>query len=88
VVPWISRAIGRCLLAVILLSGSACASDTVGRTVPVRGTVTVAGQELKTGSIVFWPDADKGNTARFEAGAKITPEGTYELLTLGKPGAP
>jgi len=73
-----------CLIALV----TACSSDPVGHTVPVRGTVTVAGKQLKSGSIAFWPDADKGNSSKFEAGSPIDENGNYELFTHGKVGAP
>ncbi len=63
-------------------------TDPAGRTVPVKGKVTVDGEPLKQGSIVFRPDADKGNTLALEPAAQIADDGTYELNTRGKPGAP
>jgi len=62
-----------------------CGGDDLGRTVPVKGTVTAGGQPLKGGFITFWPDdAAKGG---FEAAGSISDTGTYELSTRGKPGA-
>ena len=76
------------LVAVLILSLLGCNGDPVGRTVPVKGTVKLDGQPLKQGSLVFWPDAAKGNSLAVEAAAQISAEGTYELITRGKPGAP
>jgi hypothetical protein len=82
-----SRMWTRCLLGVQLLCLTACGSDSVGRTVPVRGKVTVDGAPLKEGSVVYWPNANKGNQSPLEAVGQIKEDGTYELLTRGKPGA-
>jgi hypothetical protein len=71
-----------------LLVPAGCAGDPVGRTVPVKGKVTVNGQPLKQGSVTFWPDDAKGNKLAFEPGGSIASDGSYELFTHGKPGAP
>jgi hypothetical protein len=79
-------------MLVLLLSFAlllpACNSDPVGHRVPVRGKVMVGGKALKTGSVAFWPDAEKGNQSKFEAAGQIDGEGNYELFTKEKPGAP
>jgi len=78
----------RCLCAALPLCLTACSSDTVGRTVPVKGKVTVDGVPLKEGSVVYWPNATKGNQSTLQAAGTIKEDGTYELITRGKPGAP
>jgi hypothetical protein len=65
-----------------------CGSDSVGKTYPVKGKVTVNGKALTRGSVAFWPDASKGNASKLEAGGDIKEDGTYELFTSGKRGAP
>jgi len=77
-----------CFVAFLLLCGAACDSDPVGKRVPVKGKVTVNGKALKQGSLVYWPDTGKGNKSPFEAGATIGDDGSYELFTKGKAGAP
>jgi len=64
-----------------------CGGDDIGRTVPVKGTVTVNGQPLKGGSVAYWPDEAGGNTSKLEAVGQVSDSGTYELVTRGKPGA-
>jgi hypothetical protein len=76
------------MLGALLLGLPACSSDSVGRTLPVKGKVTVDGVPLKEGSVVYWPDASKSNQSTVEAVAQIKDDGTYELITRGKPGAP
>lgn len=76
------------VLLIFAVSVIGCESDPVGRTVPVQGGVTVDGQPLKTGSVAFWPDAEKGNQFPLEAAGQIAEDGTYKVLTRGKPGAP
>ena len=75
------------LLGFLLVSVSAC-NDPVGRVVPVKGKVAVNGKALKTGSITFWPDESKGNKSQFEAGGTIGEDGSYELFTKERKGAP
>ncbi len=88
-VPRLVRAsAGPLLVAVGCLGLSACANDPIGRTVPVKGQVTLRGQPLKLGSVVFWPMKEKADGQAFEAAAQIAEDGGYELVTRGKPGAP
>ncbi len=80
-------ALMRVMIGILLLSPAACDHDPVGRTVPAKGKVTLNGKPLRTGSVAFWPDAENGNAAQFEAGAQIDKEGGFELITHGKRGA-
>jgi hypothetical protein len=82
------RLAGLSALGIMMLVLTGCESDPVGRTVPVKGRVTVGGQPLKLGSVTFWPNEAKGNKSKLEAGATINEDGTYELFTKGKAGAP
>ena len=79
-----------CTVGVLLLSLSACEGDSVGKTVPVKGKVTVNGKALTRGSVVYWPDEAKGNklSANLLPTSQIGQDGTYDLVTKGKPGAP
>src|ERR1700729_3502154 len=54
--------------------------------VPVSGKVTVGGEPLKTGTVTFFAEA--GNPTKAEPRGKIKEDGTYEVQTDGKPGAP
>ncbi len=54
----------------------------------VKGKVSVNGNPLKGGAIVFHPDAAKGNKAATGASGTIKDDGEYELATNGKPGIP
>ena len=76
-------------LAIALLAAlSGCDSSGVGRLVPVRGKVTLDGQPLTTGSLVYMPSAEKGNTSNYEPAATINADGTYQLFTAQRDGAP
>ena len=77
-------AIGLALLGAIV----GCDSSGVGRLVPVQGKVTYEGQPLTTGSLSFKPDAEKGNTSKFEPAANIEADGSYRLFTAEREGAP
>jgi hypothetical protein len=52
------------------------------RRLPVSGTVTVDGQPLNVGQLVFTPDTAKGNTARVVCTSRIK-DGRYNLETNG-----
>lgn len=86
--PASSRPSARVVVGILLLGVAACTHDPIGRTVPVKGKVTLNGKPLTTGSVVFWPDEENGNTGSFEAGAQINKEGAFDLFTHGKHGAP
>ena len=79
-----------CMVSVLLLTLSACESDGIGKTVPVKGKVTVNGKALANASVVYWPDEAKGNklSANLLPTGKTAEDGTYDLVTKGKPGAP
>jgi hypothetical protein len=79
---WSSRALC-CLLSGALAAG--CSGTTL---LPVKGQVKVGNTTLKTGSVTLVPDKDKGNNATVQPRANITEEGTFEITTDGKPGAP
>jgi hypothetical protein len=77
----------RVILGLVLVSCAAC-SDSIGRVVPVKGKASVNGKALTSGSVTFWPDESKGNKSTFEARGTIGEDGTYELYTREKKGAP
>jgi hypothetical protein len=54
----------------------------------VSGTVAIAGQPLTSGSVSFHPDASRGNTSQHHPTGTINVDGTYQLYTTGKKGAP
>jgi hypothetical protein len=54
---------------------------------PVSGKVTLDGKPLPGGTVSFYADATKGNQSKDIPTGKIK-EGSYELLTEGRKGAP
>ena len=85
----------RCALAYGIALGIAlvgpivgCDSSGVGRLVPVQGQVTFEGQPLTTGSLVFKPHSEKGNPSKFEPASTINADGSYQLFTAEREGAP
>jgi hypothetical protein len=70
-------------LLVFVLAG--CGEDRPTLT-PVRGQVFYRGAPLTGGTIVFTPDADRGNHGPL-ALAEIQPDGTYTLRTSQEAGA-
>ena len=80
----------KCLLSLvpILFVTTAC-QKTPEKLYPVRGTVTVGGRPLPGGTVQF-EMKDKGQASGevFTAAGEIQADGSYELSTFGKPGAP
>jgi hypothetical protein len=58
------------------------------KTWPVQGKVTVDEQPLRMGTILFTPDAAKGNLSKLEARGILTADGQYSLRTGELVGAP
>jgi len=83
----ITRLVVRLLPGLLVVTLSACTDDPVGRTVPVKGKVTVKGVPLKNGSVAYWPDDGK-DKAGLTPTSQIREDGTYDLITRSKPGAP
>ncbi|SRR6266404_423586 len=82
--PWLPA-----LAATVLLwAGYGCGKNEADSFVPVAGKVTLDGKPLSVGSVSFRPDASKGNKSMHVPNGDITAEGNYELMTLGKKGAP
>lgn len=74
-----------CCLVLGLLGGLAgCGKETTA----VTGKVLLGNQPLTTGTVIFHPDASKGNTSKHEPRAQIDKQGNYRLTTAGKEGAP
>jgi hypothetical protein len=63
-----------------------CGAGT-GPAVPVRGTVFFKGVPLRSGFIVFVPDASRGGRGSL-ACAPIREDGSYSLQTGGSSGVP
>jgi hypothetical protein len=80
---------GWALLLALVAAGCGDSSG-VGRTVPVRGTVTLDGTPVTAAStvVLFKPDESKGNRSPFEPVGTVDGQGNYALRTGGKKGAP
>lgn len=77
-----------CMGLCVVLAGAFGCGRSGPALVPVEGQVTFQGRPLKTGSLVFQPDAAKGNASTSTPSGTIGPEGRYKLYTQEKPGAP
>jgi len=66
------------ILPPVLLAG--CGGPSVA---PVSGRVTVAGQPVAKGSLIFMPNQDKGTSGKAATG-DIQPDGTYTLSTFSE----
>jgi hypothetical protein len=73
------------LPAILFLVG--CGGEYVPPLAPVKGTVTVAGDPLTTGQVSLVPLVTPAKPIPPSMG-KIGADGTYEIFTAGKPGAP
>ena len=74
--------------ALVILLFGACVSiplagcDSGVRRVPVSGAVTLDGQPLDRGVLLFHPDESRGNTARVSCTGPVS-GGRYKLVTSG-----
>jgi hypothetical protein len=77
------------LLVLGLLACAGCSSAAVvpEKLVEVKGKVTVKGQPLAHGSVLFMPDKELGNAATAQPSGLIK-DGVFELSTGHRPGAP
>jgi hypothetical protein len=66
--------------AIVLIPLASCEKGI--RRVPVSGTVTLDGQPLQGGVLMFNPDESKGNTARVGCSGPVK-NGRYSLVTAG-----
>jgi hypothetical protein len=72
------------LALALWLLGVGCQGSAV--LTPVRGKVTYRGVALKSGIVVFTPDATRGERGPIARGT-IQEDGTYVLMTVDAPGA-
>jgi hypothetical protein len=77
------------LLVVAVLACAGCNSAAVvpEKLFEVMGKVTVKGQPLAKGSVLFIPDKEHGNSATTQPSGLVK-DGVFELLTADRPGAP
>src|SRR5262245_24964254 len=81
----------RVLAGVVLASAVAAAGcGGEGPRHPVDGRVLLKGQPLKgkEGQVMLKPDAAKGNKASVASAGALQRDGSFSILTTGKPGAP
>ncbi len=76
---------GALLAACLLLTAGGCRSGSAPLAA-VHGKVSYRGQYLRSGTIVFAPDASRGNRGEL-AYADIQPDGSYTLKTGDALGA-
>jgi hypothetical protein len=69
-------------LAILCTFGLTSLAGCGVKHVPVSGTVTLDGQPLNGGILVFTPDTAKGNTAKISCTSPVK-EGHYDLETNG-----
>jgi hypothetical protein len=82
------RAFGIAGCALLAIGVAGCDRSSLGRIVPVKGKVTFDGRPVTSGSLVFKPDAAKGNSNTLEPAGTIGPDGRYSLFTKEREGAP
>jgi hypothetical protein len=56
--------------------------------VPVSGKVTLDNKPLTGGLVTYVPNASKGNNSKWGGSGTIKEDGSYELTSAGKRGAP
>jgi hypothetical protein len=73
------------VVACLVLAGCGKEEGGEGKRVPVTGRVTFKdGKPLPRGTVIFSPDAAKGNPSRHEPRGPIDAEGRYQLATTPK----
>ena len=77
-----------CLGAALALAVAGCGAGGPPM-VPVEGLVTVGGKPLAsgTGTVIFHPDAARGNASKEEPRGVLDAEGRYRLRTGARDGA-
>jgi len=89
-----SKSVSACGRFLLTLGSFALASgcgDAGPRFYPVSGTILLDGKPLTgvaQGSVSFRGDAAKGNQTMHQPTGTITADGKFELVTVGKKGAP
>jgi hypothetical protein len=72
-----------------LLLAAGCAERTEdGPGFPVAGKVTVDGEALKSGMVLYVPDARRGNHSSVRPAGQIDEKGSYTLSAEGKRNIP
>ena len=73
----------------VLVLAVGCAGSDIGRTYPVSGALTLNGEPLlaKTTTVLFKPDAARGNNSKHESNGIVDEAGRYQLTTQGRRGA-
>jgi hypothetical protein len=66
----------RCLSSAMVFILAGCGGET---TIQVKGKVLVDGQPLTVGTVIFTPDAAKGNTSLHEPRGQLDANGVYTL---------
>jgi hypothetical protein len=67
----------RCLCSVFVFVLAGCGRGET--TIPVKGKVLLDGQPLTIGTVIFTPDAAKGNTSLDEPRGKLDANGVYQV---------
>jgi hypothetical protein len=85
---WRDRTRARWLALGVLVALASAGCSRGPKLVPVKGKLSVKGQPLPAGLVVYLPDAEKGHAGAKELRARSDQDGAYELSTDGQPGVP
>jgi hypothetical protein len=81
-----TRSLGCCLCGFLCVLAGCDRGET---TVPVEGKVLVDGQPLTSGTVIFTPDASRGNTSQHEPRGQLDAKGVYRAnLSKDRGGVP
>jgi hypothetical protein len=72
-------------VAVLTLGLSGCGTKGP-RLARVEGKMTAGTELLRTGTVIFYPNAKRGNLSAEEPRGQIDPEGNYKIFTGAKEG--
>jgi hypothetical protein len=81
------RVLGLWLVA-FALGGVAGCGQAEEKWLPVQGVVRLGKAPLRSGTVIFQPDAAHGNLAKHEFRGTIDAQGRYTLSAAGRAGAP
>ena len=76
------------LITVLLIGVAACDPSAADAFIPVEGQVKSADGFLSKGTVILYPDANKGNSTKHEPRGAIEADGRYKIITHPRAGAP
>src|SRR5262245_21006825 len=77
-----------CLFGFVALLAMTGCGDKLGKLHRVEGKVTIPTGPLTAGTVTYYPDPPKPGATPLTPSGTVEGDGSYKLMTQGKPGAP